>query len=92
MGHAYLDLLQRAQLDQCAKGIGLDLDTLETLKRTVFAVKPKDEDIEGTLYFCMVSVNLSSAKGFTRTSRATRVLLLVTVSTPWGDCILVFDA
>ena len=48
MGHAYFDLLQRGQLEQCAKGIGLDLDTLETLKRTAFAVKPKDEDMEGT--------------------------------------------
>ena len=48
MGHAYLDLLRRGQLNECAKSPGYDFDTLDNLKRTSFAAKPKDEDAEGT--------------------------------------------
>ena len=48
MGHAYLDLLRRGQLNECAKSLGYDLDTLGNLQRASFAVKPKDEDTQGT--------------------------------------------
>ena len=44
MGHAYLDLLRRGQLNKCAKSLGYAVDTLENQKRTSFAVKPNEED------------------------------------------------
>ncbi|CAN0452497.1 unnamed protein product, partial [Laminaria digitata] len=47
MGQAYLDEYRRGQLKECAKRLGLDLDYLENLKRTSFAVKPRNEDTEG---------------------------------------------